>query len=151
MTSKTNIYDNKKIKNYKYKRFRVNKDGTIKEYNQLQTYITVSNNEENDTKAYINNLTKFASKKVGELKRIEDILKTVLRYRGYNEKNLFNRISRLEQANEITLKDKKTLRKIMDRQKALAGDLTNLLEFILMMYDVYDEEIKEIKEQFGAK
>ena len=139
-----------KVKDYNYKRYYVTKDGTKKEYSQTQSHI-VAMGGRSDTQDYIHQMTKFASKKTIELGRLENLLKTVLRYRGYNEKNLMQRISRLEDANEITLKDKKILRNIMKRQKLIAGDLTEMLEFILMLYETYDGELKEMKEQLSQE
>jgi len=136
------------VHKYNYKREYVAKDGTIKNYEQKQSYIVAEKNRySDDLQGYINQTLDTAKMKVKEINKIEGILKAILRYRGYNQRNLEQRIFRLDKADEINLKDKKLLRKIMTRQKLIAGDLTSLLTFILQLYDVHDTEIKDLEKQ----
>jgi hypothetical protein len=128
---------------YKYKRKYITSTDEIKEYEQK----IVSDVKETELHTYINDVTKSASSKVKEIKRLENLLKVVLQYRGYNNKNKFQRFYRLEQANEITLEEKQIVDKIMGRQKIIADDLVNLLKFILQLYESYDEEIKQLQKQ----
>lgn len=93
---------------------------------------------------HINDSLDTARFKVRELNKIEGILKTILRYRGYNKKNLAVRIERLAKADQIEHKDLKLVREIMKRQNMIAGDLTEMLTFILKLYEVKDIEIKEL-------
>jgi len=136
-----------KIKKYDYTRKYKNKNGEVKEYTQHQEHLIAGGNKSNELQRYINDTLKIASKKVYEIEKIEKILKTVLRYRGYNQKNLYQRIYKLESANEINMKDKKLLTKIMNRQKMIAGDLTEFLEYIIQLYGVHDAEIKELTKE----
>jgi len=130
-------------KEYLYKRKYIDGEGNIKEYDQ-KIYQDL---KKTDLQIYINDVTKSANSKVGEIKRLEKLLKTVLQYRGYNNKNKMNRFYRLEQADEITLEEKQIVDKIMNRQKIIADDLVSLLKFILQLYESYDAEIKEMTKQ----
>jgi DNA repair ATPase RecN len=139
--------DDNNIRHYNYIRKRVSSDGTIKEYTQKQSYITAEASRKDELQKYIDDILKVANKKVYEINKIEKVLKSILKYRGYNKKNLNQRLFRLEKADELTNKDRELLTKIMKRQKRIAGDLTDLLTFILQLYDVHDTEIKQLKKQ----
>ncbi len=141
--------DNKEenIRRYSYKRYYLDKDGNICSYLQNQSYLVSRPKYSDDLQGYIHQVLDTAKIKVREINKIESILKTILHYRGYNKKNLMQRIYRLEHADEINLEDKKLLRKIMDRQKDIAGDLSSILNFILQLYDVHDNELKELEKQ----
>jgi CHASE3 domain sensor protein len=70
-------------KEYKYKRKYITTNSEIKEYEQkIKSDVTDS-----ELHNYINDVTKSASSKVKEIKRLENLLKVVLQYRGYNNKN----------------------------------------------------------------
>jgi hypothetical protein len=147
--NKTDVKDNAPdIRTYTYKRKYLNKDGSIATYEQKQNYIVQEHKKySDDLQGYILQTLDNAKIKIREINKIEVILKTILRYRGYNRKNLMQRIYRLESADEINSEDKKLLRKIMDRQKTIAGDLTSILTFILELYDVHDSELKDMAKQ----
>lgn len=141
-----------KIINKDYIRKYVTKDGDVKTYTQHQSYtisnnIIVGNDKSDNLQTHINDTVKMANRKVKDLKRIDSIIKALLQYRGYNKRNLDQRIFRLEKANEITMEDKKLLVTISNRQKNIAGDLTSLLKFVLQLYDSYDAEIKELSKE----
>lgn len=130
-------------KEYIYKRKYISSDGNIAEYDQ-KIHQDLKNT---DLQNYINDVSRSANKKVSEIKRLENLLKTVLHYRGYNNKNKVQRFYRLEKADEITLEEKHIIDKIMGRQKIIAEDLVSLLKFILQLYDSYDAEIKQLTKE----
>lgn len=132
-------------KTYKYTRKYMTSDGNINTYEQE----IKQKQEIKDTElhTYITDVTKSANIKVKEIKRLENLLKVVLQYRGYNNKNKMNRFYRLERADEITLEEKQIIDKIMNRQKIIADDLVSLLNFILQLYDSYDAEIRELTKE----
>lgn len=131
-------------KHYKYDNYYLS-NGKIKSYPNTIEHIKIT--KENELQYYINDVVKTANKKVREIKRIENILKTILRYKGYNTKNLNQRIYNLDKAGDLKIEDKQLLRKIMKRQNSLADNLTELLKFALQLYDVNDEEIKQITKE----
>ena len=130
-------------KNYHYTRKYVDSEGNIKEYEQTIT-VTL---KEDELQNFIRKYIKFASRKARDIKEIEYLLKTFIQYRGYNKKNLNQRLFRLEHADEIKIEEKKLLKGIMERQKLVAGDLVSLLTNILDLYEHYDLEVKEINKQ----
>lgn len=136
-----------KLKEYQYTRSYINKNGEKKTYIHKQTHVISLKNNTDELHSYIITIINTALIKVNELKKIEKITKAVLQYRGYNKKNLYQRLHRLEHADEITIPDKKVITDIMGRQKIIAIDLTELLKFILKLYEANDEEIKEMTEK----
>ncbi|MFX0132523.1 MAG: hypothetical protein ACFFDN_02635 [Candidatus Hodarchaeota archaeon] len=130
-------------KEYNYVRKYISSDGEILTYNQK------IKNEIKDTElhSYITDVTKSANNRVKEIKRLENLIKVVLQYRGYNNKNKLQRFYRLEKADEITLEEKQIVDKIMNRQKIIADDLVSLLKFILQLYESYDAEIVQLTKE----
>jgi len=162
-----NVLDNnnKAIKVYKYKREYKTINGEIKEYTQKvkvpiapitnDNIITVNHDKDaQELIYYAKDRLKSVDKYISLLTDIEQTVKKILQYRGYNKKNYNNRLYRLEHADEITAKDKKLLKRAMSVQKNIAGKLANELDLILELYEIVEEERNkkeaEIKKIYGS-
>jgi len=83
------------------------------------------------------------------LNMINRLLNGIVANKCYNSSNMAKRINKLEHNGFLTSETKKLITRAYTRQYKLASELEEILLGILNLYDVSDNEVKEIREEIN--
>ena len=131
---------------YEYTRTFIRNDGTEGFYTQRIPYMSKKDDQERSIKQYADSLLTKALIKTREMRKLDKMVNAILRFKGYNCRNMEKQINKVKQLGTLSIKEEKLIRDIYGRNWKIANDCTDVLESILELYNMHDSEIKEIKD-----